>query len=1270
MDHCEKEKRKVNPRESANILSLITFSYVVGTFRKAFKHDLEEEDLYEVVEICGSKKCGNKLEEQWKLENKRSSEPSISKVMWKAFGWKYTLVCAVDLSFRISKTILEPYALTNLISYFKAEQTTMTRNDAYFYAVMLITIQQIYRIYYSNYVIWVQQLGVEIKTAFSSFLYRKALKLTPSAVSEISLGNIVTLITKDVQILRESMWTINDVVIGIVQIVVVCYLIFSKIGVASFVGIGILFSSLPFLLLLGKWINNLRMAACAKTDERLQVTQETLSTIRIIKMYTWEKFFGERINTARNKEARRMLRALFLRTVLILVGIFFSNLGFYTLIIAFAWMGCSSDATIVFYLLTNFNELKETIGISIPWSIGKCAELTSAMARIKKVITAEELQPTNTPNTSVNNPMVEVKEVTVHIGSTEILTDLCLKVDSGLIIVTGSVGSGKSSLLKTILQDYPVSKGRVTSFGTISYASQDPWLFPSSIRQNITFGGDFDEKRYREVIRVCALQYDFNLLENADETIVTDRGMNLSKGQQARINLARAIYKESDIYLLDDSLSALDAHVQDHIFKECVKSYLKDKIVILVSQTANHIDEADSVVIMDKGRIIDFGKPSGKILQEVKEIVPDDDDLEKEVIDDEDNIETDENTKLLETEQISTRKRIYKEVKKEGSVSLGVYKKYVIFGGGFLLLFVNIAFATSAQFTQSYSDKLLSRWVDEKQTVLNLEQNLEGYEATRQSMNSTLSNNLYNISAFLEAKTKEQKTFEVYSIMIFSATLTALITSYANFDFCRRASINIHKALVGSIIRAVMSFFDTHYIGNVLNRFSADLALIDENVPFISRDCLRTIFSIIGHLSLLLSVDIQLLVYILFVFTLLLILRRFCIPAARSLKRLEASSRSPMIGHLNASLEGLTTIRAYKAEAILIDEFDRHQDLYTSAHFTSLCSMRGFIFFMEIIGSTMVTAVIIKFLFFATDVSAGDVGLALTQVAMLGGSVQWGLRQWTELETQLTSLERVLEYTEITPEKEGGEVLDDWPSKGSVEYEDVSLAYNNETVLKNLSFEVEPKQRVGIVGRTGAGKSSLISSIFRLYDVQGKIKIDGVNIRNLSLKFLRKKLAIIPQDPVLFSGTARTNLDPFREFEDRDLWSVLEKVNLKKSISDLDLVISNASNFSSGQKQLFCLARALLRQTKILILDEATANMDHETDIMLHKIINQHFPNCTMFIIAHRLHTILECDKVMVLDRGAIVEFNEPLKLLENENGLFYKMVKQAGLLNHLDYQK
>ncbi|KAG5873127.1 Multidrug resistance-associated protein 4, partial [Gonioctena quinquepunctata] len=307
----------------------------------------------------------------------------------------------------------------------------------------------------------------------------------------------------------------------------------------------------------------------------------------------------------------------------------------------------------------------------------------------------------------------------------------------------------------------------------------------------------------------------------------------------------------------------------------------------------------------------------------------------------------------------------------------------------------------------------------------------------------------------------------------------------------------------------------------------------------------------------------------------------------------------------------------------------------------------------------------VNFLFLETDASAGDVGLALTQVSMLGGSIQWGLRQWSEMENYMTSVERVLEYTEIPSEKEGGNKLGNWPAKGAVKFEDVSLTYDNEIVLKNLTFEVKSKQRIGIVGRTGAGKSSLISSIFRLYDVQGKILIDGVDTRTLSLKFLREKVAIIPQDPVLFSGTARTNLDPYGEFRDKDLWTILEKVGLKVLVSNLESRI-NASNFSSGQKQLFCLARALLRKSKILILDEATANMDHETDVMLHNIITKHFEDCTIFTIAHRLHSILECDRVMVLDRSAIKEFDDPLNLLKNENGYFYKMVKQAGLLNYL----
>ncbi|KAJ8965824.1 hypothetical protein NQ314_003891, partial [Rhamnusium bicolor] len=830
-------------------------------------------------------------------------------------------------------------------------------------------------------------------------------------------------------------------------------------------------------------------------------------------------------------------------------------------------MGYSANTELIFYILSIFKDLKFTLGIMIPTGIGYAGEMYAAIMRINKILIADELPP-NSENDGPNlKPLIELKEATVHMNGNTILKNIYFRSDSGLTLVTGTVGSGKSSLLKTILKDYPLTKGYVRTHGHISYTSQDPWLFPSTIKQNILFGEKFNEKRYQDVVRVCALQYDFNLFEKRDETIVCDRGLNLSKGQQSRINLARSIYKESDIYLLDDSLATLDARVQ----------------------TARHIHEVDNVVIMDKGQIKSVGKPDKKIILEINELICKDGDLEKEINKEyyeEEIREKQEESKLLEAEQTISNK-VYAEVKKIGEVDYAIYKK-----------------------------------VDEQQKVLDLEANFTKYLHIE---------NKYSTKLLVEAKEKENFTIKLYAIVIVISTTLGLIKTYGLLDFCRKASIKMHNIISYTIINAVISFFDSHFIGNILNRFSQDLNNIDETLPFVIFDCFEVTFSVTGIIILMATVNWQFLIAFAVFIIILIILRKFYLPASRSLKRLEAIS--------------LTTIRAYKAQRILTEAFDRHQDLFTSANYSLECASRAFGCIIDVLCSILIALVIAKFIFIDTGTSAGNVGLVLTQVLMLAGHIQFGIRQWAEIENLMTSVERVLEYTDIKQETTGSVSLKNWPGQGVITYENVTLAYdNNKQVLKNLNFTVESKQKIGIVGRTGTGKSSIIVALFRLYEVEGKILIDGVDIKTLPLKFLRKKIAIIPQDPILFTGTIRSNLDPFGEFTEVKLWAVLRKLNLHHLITSLEFEVEDGgSNFSLGQKQLLCLARAIIRKTKIVILDESTANMDHETDTLLHDTIKENFSDCTLITIAHRLHSVLKCDKVLVLDRGEIKEYEDPI---------------------------
>ncbi|KAJ8951571.1 hypothetical protein NQ318_020448 [Aromia moschata] len=1237
MDHSEKIQRKVNPREKANLLSLLTFFYTGKLFRSAFKKDLEDDDLYEVIKSCRSKKCGDKLEKYFDID-KQTKNPSSIRLLWKCYGSTYMFLGAIHLCFRIVNSVMEPQVIGKLVAYFKPHQTSLTFYDAVYYAGIMLGLKLFHCFYHQNYLIYFQQLSIQIRTALCSLIYRKTLKLTPSALVDISLGNIITIITKDVIQFETSISFFNDMWISTIQIFVVCYLLYAKVGLSSTVGIVILMSVTPLQLYFGKVIKSMRLSINKKTDERLQITQESLSSIKIIKMYTWEKFFCNKVHDARKNEMNKMLNTFYLKTIMFVSALLGSKLGFYSLIMTYIYFNNNLTAESMFYVMKCFSSLKHVVARAVAVGMQRVAELSASLNRIDNVLRAEELE--NFIEKPSDDPKIYMKNASLAIKGKPIFNNVNLKLEKGLTVLTGPLGCGKSSLIKAMLKDYPMNDGILDTTGRKSYASQDPWLFPSSIKQNILFGEKYDEKRYREVIRVCALQFDFDLLENGDETIVADRGLNLSKGQQARINLARAVYKESDIYLLDDSLTALDPQVQDFIFKECVKGFLRNKLCVLVTHNTKHMSEAERIIVMENGTINSQG--SEYVPNSILSVINETKENEKKP-----------GNKVNIEQNITNLKETYVDTIKN-STNLGP--------------------------TTNFTEPLKNSVVNE--TLLDIER----------------------------LELQRNKTLNMYSVLIFSFVVFELLKNYLVLKFARNAAVKLHRSMIEGILFSVMSFFDNHFIGNILNRFAQDLTVIDERLPFLLNRLIEVMFSVGGIITLIVVVNWRFFIPCVVLVAFLILLRAFYMPAARSLKRLESATRSPIVGHLNASMEGLTTIRAYKAQNILKDEFDRHQDLYTSAHFTSFCVRRAFGFYMDFCSAVFVGIIVGRFLFFDLGIreklkdtskdrqrqldaqvfharlrirnvikvisdiksisvsigtSAGDIGLAITQAAMLSHIIQVGLMQWSELENLMTSVERVLEYTDLQIESTSGVDVENWPSKGEITYVNVSLTYSNtnEKVLKNINFVIRSKQKIGIVGRTGAGKSSIISTLFRLYNYDGQIFVDGVDIKTLSLDFLRQHVSIIPQDPIMFAGTVRSNIDPLGKYTDEEIWKTIHKIQLENIIPSLDLAITdNTSNFSTGQRQLICLARAIIRRNKIVVLDEATANMDPETDLLILKAIRDNFSTCTVIVIAHRLHSILDCDKVMVMDKGNIVEYAEPRILMNDRSSMFSKMLSNAGL--------
>ncbi|XP_076167723.1 putative multidrug resistance-associated protein lethal(2)03659 isoform X2 [Ptiloglossa arizonensis] len=1325
MDGKVKAERVKNPREGANPLSALTFSWILRTFWVGYQKELEINDLCRPLKEHTSSILGAKIQKEWEQEceayekrkllvdkkennnreynlRRKVKEPSLTKVLIKCFGPRllvYGLILAV---MEIVLRVLQPIFLGQLLDYFrKKEVETITKTEAYLYATGVILCSGILIFVTHPYMMAILHMGMKMRVACCSLIYRKALKLSRTALNESTVGQAVNLLSNDVNRFDVAIIFLHYLWIGPLETIIIMYFMYREVEVSAIIGVATLLMFIPLQGYLGKKSSILRLKTAYRTDERVRLTNEIISGIQAIKMYTWEKPFSALVEKARRREISVIRATSLIRGVTMSFIIFSTRMSLFITILAYVLYGRNITAQKVFMLTAYYNILRQTMTVYFPQGITQIAEALVSVKRLQKFMLNDEIEPTKekkqnknegvTEQVKINNDinnltkeendtktdqiysnnyqddsLISLKNVSakwLSHKSEDTLKNINIKAKVGeLIAVVGQVGSGKSSLLNVILKELPVHTGSVEINGKLTYASQEPWLFAGSVRQNILFGKKMDQFRYDRVVKVCQLKRDFSLLPYGDKTIVGERGISLSGGQRARINLARAVYAEADLYLLDDPLSAVDAHVGKHMFEECIDNYLRGKTRILVTHQLQYLRNVDRIFVMKDGAIqaegtydelATMGVDFGRLLE--NEAHAEEGERSASAPPSRSNSRNASISSLNSYQSTITDKMDPIEVaesRSRGSVAGEVYSGYLRAGGNWCVIIIVFLFFVLAQMSASGGDFFISQWVNMEEKYV--KENQDG------SLEISWENPIIT----------RQFCIYLYSGLTALTVIITLTRSFTFFMTCMKASIRLHDRMFRSISRATMRFFNTNTSGRVLNRFSKDMGAIDELLPTALIDCLQIGLSLTGIVVVVAIANPWLLIPTVIIGILFYYIRMFYLATSRSVKRLEGITRSPVFGHLNATLQGLTTIRAFQAEEILTKEFDQHQDLHSSAWFIFIGSSRAFGFWLDFFCVIYIIFVTFSFLILSDNSEAqygGNVGLAITQSIGLTGMFQWGMRQSTELENQMTSVERVLEYSKVASEpalesSPDKKPRDTWPEEGKIEFKKVAMRYDpaESPVLKNLNFVIYPQEKIGIVGRTGAGKSSLISALFRLADLEGTIDIDGVDITEIGLHDLRSKISIIPQEPFLFSGSLRANLDPFDKYNDDVLWQALEEVELKEIGLDAQIK-EGGSNLSVGQRQLVCLARAIVRNNPILILDEATANVDLRTDELIQLTIRKKFAKCTVLTIAHRLNTVMDSDRILVMDAGSDVEFDAPYLLLQKTSGFLKNMVNETG---------
>ncbi|KAJ6216249.1 hypothetical protein RDWZM_007406 [Blomia tropicalis] len=1262
MDKAETITKKSKHGESW-IFGRIYSTWLLPLYFKGLRRELKISDLCKSPNSDESELLADKLEKNWNIELKKSN-PSFARASVKTFG---LYLLPTFILFLFEECVLrnvQALMLARVIHFF-----ANPIDEDYLYASLsaatVVGASFFYVLCHHPACYLAVRVAIKARVSWCTLMYRKALRLNHSAFGHTTIGQILNLMSNDVSRLDEFCIIGSYMIVAPIQTCIGMYICYLYLGPVCFIGLGILFLFIPSNSFTGRIFLKLRTKVATLSDTRIRVINEIIKGMRVIKMYAWEKHFSALISEARRQEMAKIRNATFLRALNISISVVSGRIILFAIFITYVVQGNTLNADKVFVVMSVINTVRLTMTWMFPNSIALLSELSVSCQRVQTFLMLDEIESTDSnksgkPNKYLKtNVPVSGSKLAISVNNLSVkwdpnhvqpsLNDITVSLKQGeLLAVIGSVGSGKSTFLMSLMNEIDILNGTININGRIAYASQEPWSFNGSVLQNIMFGKEFDSIKYKNVIDVCAMKRDIKLFPFGERTLVGERGVALSGGQKARITLARALYNDADIYLLDDPLSAVDSE----FIKKASKILVLKEGKQYACGTYDELTDAgiDLISLIQKPDKPTDGRPTFERQTSVSSQLSISRNRTLSIISAQSEVWNNQTKKVdnrmvmfHSIKQISVDidadfdPVVDEEDKGKGSISGRIYVQYVKAGSGTFLMIAMLLSTFISQFMFHFTDVWLSNWTNE-------EDSMEHSKPTDESTNTM-----------------------IYSSLIIGQFVAMIIRSATFFTMCIYASVNLHNRIFYCLMRAPISFFDANPTGRILNRFTKDIGIIDEQLPLAAYD----LNLVIGTIIVVALSQWYLIFPALIMVAMILIVRAAYIKTARELKRFEGMARSPIYNQMTLTLNGLATIRAFEAQSLFIDQYYHYQNDHTATYFMCFASSRLLGLCMDIICIAYISCVAIFLMIFYQGIPSGTAGLALSMALGLTGMTQWGVRQSAEVENHMTSVERVIEYSNLEPEAELESLYKfpkNWPETGSVKFERVYLTYANcpEPVLKNLTFDIRGGEKIGVVGRTGAGKSSILAALFRMVEIQGKISIDGVDCSVIGLHELRKKMSIIPQEPMAFIGTLRKNLDPFDDHDDEQIWSALEEVQLKNAVLEmpgqLDYVLSEGGgNLSVGQRQLICLARALLRRNKILVLDEATANVDHRTDALIQRTIRHNFSQCTVITIAHRLNTIIDSDRVLVLDAGRVIQYDTPYNLLQVHSGIFYHLVQQTG---------